>query len=321
MRCNRFALVAAIGACATIASAQVPPRAAPVATPAPAAAAVAAADRAADQEAILKLLDTFTRAFNAGDAAAAAATFTDTAIVIDERNERAEGRAAIHDQYAEGFANNPGQTIEIRSDAIRFLGPDTAIEQGRATITPAEGRGAPESSRFTAIYIRKDGQWLQAPPRDQEADDLTPHERLKDLEWLTGDWVNESQNELVVTSCDWDKGGNFLVRDFTMKIRGEEVLSGTQRIGWDPLTRRFKTWVFDTEGGHGEGFFTQNGDQWIVKVEGVRQDGQAVSATNIITRLGKDRLRWQSTDRTLGGRVDPEVDEFTVVRRPPEVGK
>ena len=60
---------------------------------------------------------------------------------------------------------------------------------------------------------------------------------------------------------------------------------------------------------------------WTVKVEGVRQDGQPASATNIITRLGKDRLGWQSTDRTLGGAAIPGVDEFVVVRTPPEVGK
>ena len=48
------------------------------------------------------------------------------------------------------------------------------------------------------------------------------------------------------------------------------MLSGTQRIGWDPLKRQFKTWIFDSEGGHGEGYYTRNGDQWVVKTEGVR---------------------------------------------------
>ena len=86
-----------------------------------------------------------------------------------------------------------------------------------------------------------------------------------------------------------------------MKTQGQPVLSGTQRIGWDPLRRQFKTWIFDSEGGHGEGYWTRNGDQWVIKVEGVRQDGQPASATNIITRLGKDRTSWQSVDRTLGG--------------------
>ncbi len=106
-----------------------------------------------------------------------------------------------------------------------------------------------------------------------------------------------------------------------MKKQGEPVLSGTQRIGWDPVRHQFKTWIFDSEGGFGEGYWTRSGDQWVIKAEGVRQDGKHASATNIITRLGKDRASWQSTERTIGGAAVPGVDEFTIVRKPPEPGK
>ncbi len=126
---------------------------------------------------------------------------------------------------------------------------------------------------------------------------------------------------LVITTCKWADGGNFLVREFTMKTQGRPVLSGTQRIGWDPTRNQFKTWIFDTEGGFGDGYWTRNGDQWVIKAEGVRQDGQHASLTNIITRLGKDRANWKSVDRTIGGTAVPGFDEFTIVRKPPEVGK
>jgi len=284
-------------------------------------AATTAAKRGDDEKAIRALLDSFTKAFDAGDAAAAAATYTETAIVVDEEGERIEGRAAIRDQYAASFAGNPGSKITIQVDSLRFLGPETALEEGRTTITPAAGVGAPEITRFTAVYVKQDGQWRQAAVRDELAHDLAPHDRLKELEWLVGDWVNESQDAVVSTTCAWAKGGNFLDREFTVKIEGRPVLSGTQRIGWDPLKRQFKTWIFDSEGGHGEGYFTHTGTQWVIKVEGVRQDGQPASATNIITRLGKDRLSWQSTEKTLGGSAVPGIDEYIVVRKPPEVGK
>ncbi len=288
----------------------------------PAQATVApAAGRGDDEKAIKALLDTFVSAFNASNAAATAATYTETAIVVDERGERVEGRAAVREQYAASFANNPGSTIAIQVDSLRFLGPETALEEGHTTITPAAGRGVPEITRFTAIYVKQGGQWRQAAVRDELAHDLSPHDRLKELEWLVGDWVNESQAAVVSTSCKWAKGGNFLDREFSMKTEGQPVLSGTQRIGWDPLKRQFKTWIFDSEGGHGEGYFTHTGDQWVVKVEGVGREGQPVSATNIITRVGKDRMNWQSTERTVGGSALPGIDEFTIVRKPPEVGK
>jgi uncharacterized protein (TIGR02246 family) len=279
--------------------------------------------RQADAKAIAGLVASFTKAFNAGNAADAAATFAEDALVVDEQGERTEGRAAIRDQLASSFADDPGSTIAIAEDSLRFLGPDTALEEGRTTITPAgAGAGAvPEVTRFTVVYVKHDGHWLQSAVRDEASHDLTPHDRLKELEWLVGEWINESEDAVVQTTCKWADNGNFLIREFTMKTRGQPVLSGTQRIGWDPTRRQFKTWIFDSEGGFGEGYWTRNGDQWVIKAEGVRQDGQHASATNIITRLGKDRASWQSVDRTVGGAAVPGVDEFTIVRKPPEAGK
>ena len=283
-------------------------------------AATRDAGRGEDENALAALVAAFTKAFNAGDATAAAATYVEDALVVDEEGGRTEGRAAIRARLAAGFADSPGSTIAITVNSLRFFGPDTALEEGRATITPAGPGAVPEVTRFTALYVKKDGRWLQAAVRDEPSHDLTPHDRLKELEWLVGDWVNESQDAVVRTTCKWSEDGNFLIREFLMKAQGQTVLSGTQRIGWDPVRRQFKTWIFDSEGGFGEGYWTRNGDQWVIKAEGVRQDGQHASATNIITRLGKDRASWKSVDRTIGGAAVPGIDEFSIVRKPPEAG-
>lgn len=281
----------------------------------------AAAARKQDADAIAALVASFAKAFNSGDAAAAAATFAEDALVVDEQGERTEGRAAVRDRLAAAFADSPGGKIVIRVDSLRFLGPDTALEEGRTTITPAAAGEAPEVTRFTVVYVKRDGRWLQSAVRDEVAHELTPHDRLKELEWLVGEWVNESQDAVVHTTCRWADNGNFLVREFTMKTHGQPVMSGSQRIGWDPVRRQFKTWVFDTEGGFGEGYWTRDGDTWVIKSEGVRQDGRHASATNVLKRLGKDRASWQSVDRSVGGAAVPGIDEFTLVRKPPEPGK
>ncbi len=320
-------LIVALGAAgegsqAQESTASLPARPAATQTPAPRATTVTPrVNRGDDENAIKALVDAFVKAFNGGNAEAVAATYTQTAVVVDEEGERVEGRAAVRDQYAASFAEHPGSKITIQVDSLRFLGPETALEEGRATITPAPGAGAPEITRFTTVYVKESGQWRQAAVRDEPAHDLAPHDRLKELEWLVGDWVNESLDAVVSTACTWAKGGNFLDREFTMKMQGRPVLSGTQRIGWDPLKRQFKTWIFDSEGGHGEGYFTHNGNQWVIKVEGARQDGQHASATHTITRLGKDRMSWQVTERTVGASAIPGIDEFVVVRKPPEIGK
>ncbi|HEY2156996.1 MAG TPA: SgcJ/EcaC family oxidoreductase [Isosphaeraceae bacterium] len=288
--------------------------------PAPARAG-AAAKTSADEQAIAALVAAFTKAFNAGDADAAAATYAENALVVDEDGERTEGREAIRARLAAAFAANKGTTIAIKADPVHFLGPDTALEEGRTIITPAGTGAVPESTRFTVLYMKRDGRWLQSAVRDVPADDLTPHDSLKELEWLVGEWMNESQDAVVETTCTWSKDGNFLIREFTMKTQGNPVLSGTQRIGWDPVRHQLKMWVFDSEGGFGEGYWTRDGDRWVIKAEGVRQDGKHASATIIITKLGKDRASWQSTGRTIGGAAVPGVDEFTIVRKAPEPGK
>lgn len=279
------------------------------------------ARQADDAKAVAALLGSFTKAFNAGDAVAAAATYAENALAIDEEGKRTDGRAAIRDRLAASFADNPGSTIAIKEDTLRFLGPDTALEVGRTSIRPAGAGGVPEVTRYTVVYIKKDGHWLQSVVRDEAVHDLTPHDRLKELEWLVGEWINESQDAVVHTTCKWAGNGNFLTREFTMKTHGQPVMSGSQRIGWDPVRGQFKTWIFDTEGGFAEGYWTRNGDEWVIKAEGVRQDGKHASVTNILKRLGKDRASWQSFDRTLGDAAMPGIDEFTLVRKPPEAGK
>src|SRR5205814_812663 len=99
----------------------------------PAAATEARPD---DEKAIAALVASFAKAFNTSDAAAAAATFAEDALVVDEQGERTVGRAAIRAQLAASFADSPGSTIAIKVDSLRFLGPDTALEEGRTTITP-----------------------------------------------------------------------------------------------------------------------------------------------------------------------------------------
>jgi len=285
-------------------------------TPANAAPTV---DRRDDRTAIEALVQAFTKAFNAGDAADVASTFTGSAIVVDEKGDRTMGRAAIRDQFAASFKENPGGTIAIHDRSLQFLGQETAFEEGRATITPAKGAGAPEISGFTAIYVKENGRWLQAAVRDEPASDITPHERLMELEWLTGEWVNESPAAVVFTTCRWADNGNFLVREFTIQAQGKPVMSGTQRIGWDPVKHRFKSWVFDSDGGFVEAYWTRDGNQWVVKSEGVGDGGAPASATNIVKRLGKDRVSWVSVHRTLGGAAVPGIDEVILVRKPPSI--
>ncbi len=62
-------------------------------------------------------------------------------------------------------------------------------------------------------------------------------------------------------------------------------------------------------------------ERWITRASGVRSDGQSVSVTTAFTPLGKDRVLWETLERTVGGEVVPGTDQFYLVRRAPLPGK
>lgn len=268
-----------------------------------------------DEAAIRANVEAFVKAYNAGDAAAAAALFLPEGQIIGDEGEIVEGRDAITQRFADAFEESPEMTIEVFVDAIRLIGSELAMEVGSTAITPAPGE-TPEYERYTVLHVKRDGKWSMAVVRDTPGEPPTNHERLQPLEWMVGEWVDEADESVVSTSCRWSEDGNFLLQDIVVRIEGEVSLQITERIGWDPLSKRIRSWVFDNEGGFTEGVWARSGDQWIVKNSGVRNDGTPASSTNTITPIGPDQYIWESRDRVVGSEVS-EPMEITVARRPP----
>jgi len=286
-----------------------------VGSPAPTQAALT--DRPEDEKAILSVGESFRLAYNAGDAKALASLYTDDAEIIEENGERFQGRKTIQDLYSLLFQERKGSSIEIAVDSIRFLGPDVAKEEGQTRVKPAVTTEPPSVRRNTVLYVKQGGKWLYSSVREELEPGLPHHERLKELEWLVGDWIDESSDSVVHAICRWSADKNFLLRDFTIQAEGKSVMTVTQRIGWDPLSKQIKSWFFDSEGGYGDDLWTRNGNQWMIKSTGVLPDGRIATATNILTRLGPNTARWASTERTVGGHHAPDHFENMMVRRPP----
>ena len=276
-------------------------------------------ERKADTQAIGDILGAFVKAYNARDAKAIGDLFTPEAEIEDEDGDITRGREDIVARFSGFFAGGESGTVSIETDSLRFLGADLAIENGVASIVSSP-KAKPRTNQYTAIYARQGGQWLQARIRDEPSEDASAHEHLLELSWMLGEWVNESDDAIVLTTCKWSKDGTFLLREFDIKIEDKVALSGTQRIAWDAQQKQFRLWVFDTGGGFGEGAISRDGDRWVIKARGVRSNGKSVTATFVITLLNKDRVRWEIRDRTLGGAAVPGTEQFFLVRRPPAPG-
>jgi uncharacterized protein (TIGR02246 family) len=279
-----------------------------------ASSAVAAADQAADEEAMRKAIEAYVVAFNQQDAKALAAFWSPEAVYINPLSDvQVTGREAIEEQFASIFAEEKGVKLEVVTESSELISPGVAVEHGSATLLRADSD--PEQSAYTAIHVKRDGQWLL--DRVTEEDLIEPpshYENLKSLEWLVGSWTDEDDQAKVVTECNWTRNNNFLVRSFTVQIEDRIDLAGLQIIGWDPASSQIRSWVFDSDGGFGQGVWNAKGNRWYVQQSGVLPDGRASSEVNVITKLDDGTCTLQSINRTVDGELLPNVDEVKVVK-------
>lgn len=281
--------------------------------------------RADDERAIRAVSAAMTRAIEAADPEAVAATFAEDAEIVDETGEPTAGREAIRARFARTFEENPGVTLDVEVQSLRFLGPDSAVERGIATIRPAEDDAAASSGPYTVVYVKRDGRWLQASVEDHPTpvapDPESNEPYLRDLAWMIGDWVNEDSEAVVWTHIRWDDGQNYILQEFSVRTAEGATLAGTQRIGWDPTRKQIRSWLFDSEGGFGEATWSRDDQgRWITKASGTRRDGSTAEATRILTPLDDHRVLWEAVDRTLDGEALPDRDSFIMVRQPPAPG-
>ena len=283
------------------------------------AAPVPVTASSSEEKAILERVEGFTKAYSAANVQAMVDFFHDDSSIVEPGGAETRGKGPIAEMYTAAFQDTPGLKLESTVEEIKFLTPDVAKVSGQSRLTNADGN-ASEYTRFNSLMVRRDGKWRIDEIREQAApaEDITAYERLKELEWMVGDWVDESENNKVSASIRWADGQSYLIRDYAIQIQGERAASGTMFIGWDPQSGQIKSWVFDSTGGHGEALWTRTGDkEWVVKAQGVLRDGRPTSATQIHTILNKDSVKTSSIDRIIGGTVAPDITDIVMVRKPP----
>lgn len=270
-----------------------------------------------DELAIRETSRQLVEAFDQHDAAAIGALWAEDGDYIDETGEVYSGREAIMDEFDRYFTRNQGRTLRLCVDSIRFITPEVAIVDGTSEVDPPPD-GAPVVGRFTSMRVKRDGKWLCAAVRESAVDIPSNYEHLRPLEWMVGEWLDEDEGASIRTSVGWSRNKNFLIRQFTVNTTDRPIMSGTQRVGWDSDRQQIKSWVFDSAGGTGEGYWLVDGDRWVVRSSASLRDGSPASATHIVTKIDDDTFTWQSRNRVIAGEAQPDVEEVRVVRLPPK---
>jgi hypothetical protein len=136
---------------------------------------------------------------------------------------------------------------------------------------------------------------------------------LRDLDWLIGTWQAKNDDTEVRSKYEWDANKNSIRCQFTIKSPGRNV-SATQIIMKDPRSGQLRSWIFEDDGGFGDGEWTRDGKKWVIEASGVEADGGELTAKNIITPVDKDTFIWQSTERTLDDDDLPDILPVKVTR-------
>jgi uncharacterized protein (TIGR02246 family) len=276
----------------------------------PARAAGEARDpkRADDEAAIRKASAAFIKAVAAGDTKAVAASWTEQGEYIGDDGTTIRGRAAIEAAYAKAFAKDKNLKVEMTVESIRFPSKDTAIEEGYAKSYNRKSE-QPTTSRYSVLHVREGGRWLMAVLREWPDEGVS----LRDLDWLIGTWQAKTADAEVHTIYEWDGNKNSI--RCRIRIKGKDHnLSALQILLKDPRTGALRSWMFDDDGGFGDGAWARDGKRWVITATGVQADGGEVTATNILTPVDGNTFTWQSTERTLDGEELPNIPPVKVTR-------
>lgn len=275
--------------------------------PTGAPAKAAPEDRPADRDAVRKALGAFAAAFRKGDAKAVGALFTAEGEYVGDDGTSVRGRAAIEKDYAEFFAKNPGNGLDVEVESTRFPSRDTGVVEGHFKLRGPKGELV--VSRCSFLYAREDGRWLIAIAREHPGDGLS----VRDLEWLIGTWEAKRDGVVVTTTYEWTKNKTF-IRCHLSVTQGGRTHTGVQMIGKVPSTGGLHVWTFEDEGGIGDADVTRDGKKWVFAARGSDAEGQVLTATNVMTPVDADSFLWQAVERTADGEALPDLPPIKVTR-------
>ena len=294
--------------------------------------ALAQAGAAADVAAIRAAATAYREALARGDEPAIQAAWAPDGDIVDGWGRRfmPQDSGAIDGGGADAMKPRPRYLVGETN--LRFITTDVAVEDGTVDVVLPGMKTAVEGW-FSALWVRTASGWKLAGVRESERPVVADVDMLEDLDWLVGDWVLEAgETGGAAASAEssgpadmemavrWDAGHAFLIRDVRVPVAPSEgdgpgMVELHQRIGWDPLVRRVRSWSFSSDGSRGEATWFRDGDSWVAIQTGIMPEGRQVSAVNIYSYDGRDRCVWRTLPEALDSTEDLPT-RTTWVRRP-----
>lgn len=220
----------------------------------------------------------------------------------------AEGVAAIKEVYKDFFdtAGEAKLDLKIDIESIKFIGDGTAIERGTITNTSNSGK----ATRYTVIHVKRDGAWKIANAVEHIIHQ--PRQTIDDLGWLLGKWKAAGKEGSVEIDAELAANKKFIVLKFMAKTSDDIQHRDIQIVGEDPATGSVASWMFDSDGGVGKGYWFHDGKSWIVETVRNDGDGSRIVYTQVITPDGPGAYLWKAVDQAVDGIAIPDKTELKI---------
>jgi uncharacterized protein (TIGR02246 family) len=257
----------------------------------------------------------YVSAFNRHDANAMSEQWSENGHRIHPRTgEVAEGRAAIKEALQKMFEEGKADQLQVK--ILKSSAPEEGVIEaiGRFRVTFSDGK-PPRESAVRVLLVNEDGGWKIDEVREIAADaPKSQEEHLKGLEFLLGSWEDQDEDVTIKNKARYDRYRNFIIQKFEVQVYNQLLVDGYQIIGWDPIKKHIHSWMFDSDGGFGEGIWKMKDNQWYVDSHFTLSDGRRASATYIYKPIDANSYSWAAENRDIGGELLPNVEPVTVVK-------
>lgn len=239
----------------------------------------------------------------------------DATIVNPVTKEQVKGKEEIAKYLQKRVAEikERGLKLNFKPLKISLDKPNEASVEGIVVIDGREGLLQRNARKIG--MINQGGQWYIKDMREIEIAPAPPvSSELEQLGWLIGNWKDSDQDVTITFSNQWDRFKNFIIQRFVMEVYGSEAIEGTQVIGWDPITESIVSWVFDSDGGYGNGKWLKKDNSWVVTIHYVLSDGSEGGATNIYSNISDKQYTYSSINRSIGNEPLDDIKPVTIVK-------
>lgn len=260
-----------------------------------------------EASALRKAADDYSKAFNARDFAAMANQWTAMAELHQDNGTTIRGRDAIMAMIKNTAAHRPKSTISIAVESVDMLGNGVGRVRGTLTLKDDAEIGG-WTTRFNSLRVLEEGQWRLADTRETSIATAT----IEDLSWLAGSWTANGPMGQVTVTYEKTLGDKGLLGKISLKPATGPATEALEII--QARDGELRSWVFDSTGLSGEGYWEHDGARFNRTIHGTTADGRPASSVVVLTRASADTCLWHPIERLRGADRLPDLPTIKLTK-------